>query len=107
MLIAFIDTLQLVRLEKGIVSRLWSSFWTSLQRGLQDAMHGSEDRVAIEEIAKILGAMRAAKDQEANAKVLFEKAKIGLEAGTARETWLNNEYVNTAARQEMAKKETR
>ena len=68
----------------------------------------AEDRVAIEGVAAILGALRAKKEHEADAMALYEKAALGLEPGTEREFWLSNEYVRSSAeaiKVEQAKQE--
>jgi hypothetical protein len=107
MLIAFLSILAHLKYDKDVVSRLWRSFWTALQRGLGGEVTLSEDRLAIEEVGRILGAQRAIKEQEATAMALFEKAKMGLEPGTEREAWFSNEYVAAMVRQEKANQASR
>jgi len=88
--------------EKVVVSRLWRSFWTALHRGLAGDLGGPEDRVAITEVARLLGCGRAIRAYEATAIALFDKARMGLEPGTEREAWFNSEYVAAMVRQEHA-----
>lgn len=107
MVMAFNTILQHLKSDKDAASRLWGSFWSALQRGLGSELDRSEDRVAIEEVASILGAQRAIKESEATAMALFEKAKMGLEAGTEREAWFNEAYIDAMVRQERARQTSR
>lgn len=107
MLIAFCLILEHLKSDKDVVSRFWRSFWSALQRGLGGELNRPEDRVAIEEVGRILGAKRAIKETEATAMAQFEKAKMGLEPGTEREEWFNNEYVDSMVRQEKANQASR
>ena len=101
MLMAFINILELLNSENDVVRRLWGSFWTALGRGLGNELNKAEDQVAIEEVARFLGAGRALEEREATAMALFEKAKMGLEPGTEHVAWLNEEYVHAMVRQEI------
>lgn len=107
MLSAFISILRSLKSEKDVVSRLWGSFWTAIQRGLGSELTTSEDRAAIEGVGAILGTQRANREREADAMALFEKAKIGLEPGTERETWLSEMYLHAIVRQEKVNQATR
>ena len=102
MLLAFVLILKFLNSDKDVVSRFWRSFWTALQRGLGSDLNSPEDRVAIEEVGRLLGTQRAIKKTEVVAMDLFEKAKMGLEPGTEREVWFNSEYIESMVRQEKA-----
>lgn len=102
MLSAFRLILEHLNSEKEVVSRLWCSFWTALHRGLAGDLGGPEDQVAIKEVARLLGWGRAIRAYEATAIALFEKARMGLEPGTEREAWFNNEYVDAMVQREHA-----
>lgn len=107
MLLAFLSILDILKSEKNIVGLHWHSFWTAVGRGFGQELKTSEDRVAIEEVARLLGKTRAAKKTETTAMALFEKAKIGLESGTERDAWFNNEYVSAAAKEEKSNQASR
>lgn len=101
MLSAFLHILDNLRPEKETVGKHWRIFWTTLHRGFAHKLNKSEDRVAIEEVGKILGTQRAIKENEKLAMDRFEKAMIGLEPGTEREKWFSEIYVESMAQQEI------
>lgn len=107
MLAAFVAILAQLPENKDAVSLHWHSFWTALHRGLGAELDRPEDRLAIEGVAKMLGRGRAKKETEATAAVQFEKAKLGLEAGTEREEWFTAQYIESMVQAELVERKRR
>jgi hypothetical protein len=100
MLDAFLHILIPANSDAEVISRLWRSFWTALQRGFGSELMAPEDKVAITRFATILGTARAIKNYEHDATLLFEKAKLGLESGTERAVWFDTAYIDAIVQRE-------
>ena len=105
--VGFIQILDRLEADREIVGPLWQSFWTAIYRGFCSELDSPEDQVGIAIVAKILGTRRAVEKYEASAMRQFEIAKAGLESGTERDLWLNNQSIEAMAEKELNRQSTK
>lgn len=95
---AFLRILSRLDTPEETVSKLWQSYWSALGRGLGVDLNAAEDYVGIENVAILLGSLRAQVEHETLATTLFEKAKLGLVPGTQLEGLFSSRYVDSMAK---------
>lgn len=94
---AFISILHLLDDDKLKINRLWQSFWAAIKRSFVAEIEAPEDITGVRMIAIILGKERANEETEKLAGSLFEKAKLGLEAGTELQGQFDSSYISSLA----------
>ena len=100
---AFLTALEKLAQQKSVVERLWHAYWTTLQRGLLGDLNDAEDLAGIREVANILGLWRANPETEPLARLLFERARLGLVTGTAHDELFSKTYIDSMVTKEQKK----
>lgn len=95
--VGFVATLNLLDDSKASSVHLWQSFWQAVKRGLASTLMEPEDLIGIKTIGASLGTLMSKDGASLTSGRLFQRALLGLEAGTARYQLFNDSYVEGAA----------
>lgn len=80
------------------IARIWHVFWSVIESGVPDAIEESPDVTGVSIVASTLGTTSAMGKSLLSASDISQRARSGLNPGTALHERYNEEYVQAAAR---------